>query len=156
MHAVFLYHAIQAGLDMAIVNAGQLAVYDELDPALREHVEDLVLNRRADATERMLGLAATLGGDAARQVDELAWRRPPLKDRLARALGHRIPDFTDPGVAEALTLYTKPLDIIEGPLMDGMNVVGELFGSGKMFLPQGVKSARVRKKAGAIPQPLTG
>ncbi|HEY6177230.1 MAG TPA: methionine synthase, partial [Kofleriaceae bacterium] len=154
MHAVFLYHAIQAGLDMAIVNAGQLAVYDELDPALREHVEDLVLNRRADATERMLGLAATLGGDAARQVDELAWRRQPLKDRLAHALVNGITDFIDPDVAEALTLYTKPLDIIEGPLMDGMNVVGELFGSGKMFLPQVVKSARVMKKAVAILEPL--
>jgi 5-methyltetrahydrofolate--homocysteine methyltransferase len=154
MHAVFLYHAIQAGLDMAIVNAGQLAVYDELDPALREHVEDLVLNRRADATERLLTLAATLGGDAARQVDELAWRRQPLKSRLAHALVNGITDFIDPDVAEALTLYAKPLDIIEGPLMDGMNVVGELFGSGKMFLPQVVKSARVMKKAVAILEPL--
>jgi 5-methyltetrahydrofolate--homocysteine methyltransferase len=154
MHAVFLYHAIQAGLDMAIVNAGQLAVYDELDPALREHVEDLVLNRRADATERLLTLAATLGGDAARQVDELAWRRQPLKDRLAHALVNGITDFIDPDVAEALTTYAKPLDIIEGPLMDGMNVVGELFGSGKMFLPQVVKSARVMKKAVAILEPL--
>jgi 5-methyltetrahydrofolate--homocysteine methyltransferase len=154
MHAVFLYHAIQAGLDMAIVNAGQLAVYDELDPALRERVEDLVLNRRPDATERMLELAATLGGDAARQADELAWRRQPLADRLAHALVNGITDFIDPDVAEALTVYPKPLDIIEGPLMAGMNVVGELFGAGKMFLPQVVKSARVMKKAVAILEPL--
>jgi 5-methyltetrahydrofolate--homocysteine methyltransferase len=154
MHAVFLYHAIKAGLDMAIVNAGQLAVYDELDPALRECVEDLVLDRRADATERMLELAATLGGDTARQVDELAWRRQPLADRLAHAMVNGITDFIDPDVAEALTAYGKPLDIIEGPLMAGMSVVGELFGAGKMFLPQVVKSARVMKKAVAILEPL--
>ncbi|HEY0476800.1 MAG TPA: methionine synthase [Kofleriaceae bacterium] len=154
MHAVFLYHAIKAGLDMAIVNAGQLAVYDELDPVLREHVEDLVLNRRPDATERMLTFAATLSGDAAKQVDELAWRRQPLKDRLAHALVNGITDFIDPDIAEALTAYRKPLDIIEGPLMDGMNIVGGLFGAGKMFLPQVVKSARVMKKAVAILEPL--
>jgi 5-methyltetrahydrofolate--homocysteine methyltransferase len=154
MHAVFLYHAIKAGLDMAIVNAGQLAVYDELDPVLRERVEDLVLDRRPDATERLLELAATLGGDAARQVDELAWRRQPLGDRLAHALVNGITDFIDPDIAEALTVYARPLDIIEGPLMDGMNVVGGLFGAGKMFLPQVVKSARVMKKAVAILEPL--
>ena len=154
MHAVFLYHAIKAGLDMAIVNAGQLAVYDELDPELRERVEDLVLNRRADATERMLTFAATLSGDAAKQVDELAWRKEPLASRLAHAMVHGITDFIDPDVAEALTTYAKPLDIIEGPLMDGMNIVGGLFGAGKMFLPQVVKSARVMKKAVAILEPL--
>ncbi|HSR99134.1 MAG TPA: methionine synthase, partial [Kofleriaceae bacterium] len=154
MHAVFLYHAIRAGLDMAIVNAGQLAVYDELDPVLREHVEDLVLNRRPDATERMLTFAATLTGETAKQVDELAWRRQPLKDRLAHALVNGITDFIDPDVAEALAVYAKPLDIIEGPLMDGMNIVGGLFGAGKMFLPQVVKSARVMKKAVAILEPL--
>jgi 5-methyltetrahydrofolate--homocysteine methyltransferase len=154
MHAVFLYHAIQAGLDMAIVNAGQLAVYDELDPVLRDHVEDLVLDRRRDATERMLTLAAGFGGESARQVDELAWRAQPLKDRLAHALINGITDFIDPDVAEALAVYAKPLDIIEGPLMDGMNIVGELFGAGKMFLPQVVKSARVMKKAVAILEPL--
>jgi len=154
MHAVFLYHAIKAGLDMAIVNAGQLAVYDEVDPALRERVEDLVLDRRPDATERLLEIAATLGGDTARQVDELAWRRQPLADRLAHAMVNGITDFIDPDVAEALTAYPRPLDIIEGPLMAGMNVVGELFGSGKMFLPQVVKSARVMKKAVAILEPL--
>ncbi|HEU0035003.1 MAG TPA: methionine synthase [Kofleriaceae bacterium] len=154
MHAVFLYHAIKAGLDMAIVNAGQLAVYDELDPALREHVEDLVLNRRADATERLLAFAATLSGDTAKKEDELAWRKQPLKDRLAHALVNGITDYIDEDVAEALTVYPKPLAIIEGPLMDGMNIVGELFGSGKMFLPQVVKSARVMKKAVAILEPL--
>jgi 5-methyltetrahydrofolate--homocysteine methyltransferase len=139
---------------MAIVNAGQLAVYDELDPALRERVEDLVLDRRPDATERMLELAATVSGDAARQVDELAWRRQPLAERLAHALVNGITDYIDPDIAEALTAYPKPLDIIEGPLMAGMNVVGGLFGAGKMFLPQVVKSARVMKKAVAILEPL--
>ena len=154
MHAVFLYHAIQAGLDMAIVNAGQLAVYEQLDPALREAVEDLVLNRRPDATERMLAIAATFGGATEKKEDELAWRTQPLKERLAHALVNGITDFIDTDVAEALTVYAKPLDIIEGPLMDGMNVVGTLFGSGKMFLPQVVKSARVMKKAVAILEPL--
>ncbi|HEX5062997.1 MAG TPA: methionine synthase, partial [Kofleriaceae bacterium] len=150
IHSVFLYHAIKAGLDMAIVNAGQLAVYEQLDPQLREAVEDLVLNRRPDATERMLALAATFGGAAEKKEDDLAWRKQPLKDRLAHALVNGITDFIDPDVAEALTVYAKPLDIIEGPLMDGMNIVGELFGSGKMVLPQVVKSARVMKKAVAI------
>jgi len=154
MHAVFLYHAIAAGLDMAIVNAGQLAVYDEVDPVLREHVEDLVLNRRPDATERMLALAASFSGETIRKEDELAWRAQPLKNRLAHALVNGITDFIDPDVAEALTVYPKPLDIIEGPLMDGMNIVGGLFGAGKMFLPQVVKSARVMKKAVAILEPL--
>ncbi len=155
MHSVFLYHAIQAGLDMAIVNAGQLAVYEQLDPALREAVEDLVLNRRSDATERMLAIAASFSGTTERKEDELAWRTQPLKDRLAHALVNGITDFIDADVAEALGIYAKPLDIIEGPLMDGMNVVGELFGSyGKMFLPQVVKSARVMKKAVAILEPL--
>ncbi|HEY4243933.1 MAG TPA: methionine synthase [Kofleriaceae bacterium] len=154
MHAVFLYHAITAGLDMAIVNAGQLAVYEQLEPELREHIEDLVLNRRADATERLLTLAATFTGDAAKQVDALAWRSEPLAARLAHALVNGITDFIDVDVAEALTVYPKPLLIIEGPLMDGMNVVGELFGAGKMFLPQVVKSARVMKKAVAILEPL--
>ncbi len=154
MHAVFLYHAIKAGLDMAIVNAGQLAVYDDIDPVLREHVEDLVLNRRADATERMLVLAASYSGETVRKEDELLWRAQPLKDRMAHALVNGITDFIDVDVAEALAAYPKPLDIIEGPLMDGMNIVGELFGAGKMFLPQVVKSARVMKKAVAILEPL--
>ena len=154
MHAVFLYHAIEAGLDMAIVNAGQLAVYDDIDPVLREHVEDLVLNRRADATERLLALAASYAGETVKKEDELVWRGEPLAKRLAHALVNGITDFIDADVAEALTVYAKPLDIIEGPLMDGMNVVGDLFGAGKMFLPQVVKSARVMKKAVAILEPL--
>ncbi|HEU4611849.1 MAG TPA: vitamin B12 dependent-methionine synthase activation domain-containing protein, partial [Kofleriaceae bacterium] len=154
MHSVFLYHAIRAGLDMAIVNAGQLAVYEQLDPALRDAVEDLVLNRRPDATERMLALAATYGGATEKKEDDLAWRKQPLKDRLAHALVNGITDYIDQDVAEALTVYPRPLAIIEGPLMDGMNIVGELFGSGKMFLPQVVKSARVMKKAVAILEPL--
>ncbi|HUJ60238.1 MAG TPA: vitamin B12 dependent-methionine synthase activation domain-containing protein, partial [Kofleriaceae bacterium] len=128
---------------------------EQLDPELRETVEDLVLNRRPDATERLLAIAATLGGEGgAKQEDELAWRKLPLAGRLAHALVNGITDFIDPDVAEALTVYPRPLAIIEGPLMDGMNVVGELFGSGKMFLPQVVKSARVMKKAVAILEPL--
>ncbi|HEV7557253.1 MAG TPA: vitamin B12 dependent-methionine synthase activation domain-containing protein, partial [Kofleriaceae bacterium] len=154
IHSVFLYHAIAAGLDMAIVNAGQLAVYDELDPVLREHVEDLVLNRRPDATERLLVLAASFSGETVRKEDELLWRQQPLGERLAHALVNGITDFIDTDIAEALTIYPRPLAIIEGPLMDGMNVVGGLFGSGKMFLPQVVKSARVMKKAVAILEPL--
>ncbi|MEZ4365926.1 MAG: methionine synthase [Kofleriaceae bacterium] len=154
MHAVFLYHAIKAGLDMAIVNAGQLAVYEEIEPTLRAHVEDLVLNRRPDATERLLALAATLTDGPARKEDALAWRSKPLAERLAHALVVGDADFVDEDVAEALTVYPRPLAIIEGPLMDGMNVVGELFGAGKMFLPQVVKSARVMKKAVAILEPL--
>jgi 5-methyltetrahydrofolate--homocysteine methyltransferase len=154
MHSVFLYHAIRAGLDMAIVNAGQLAVYEELDPQLRELVEDLVLNRRPDATERLLAAAATIGGQAATATDELAWRKLPLAERIAHALVAGTADFVDTDVAEALATYPTPLSIIEGPLMDGMNVVGDLFGSGKMFLPQVVKSARVMKKAVAILEPL--
>src|SRR5262245_9485487 len=167
IHSVFLYHAIKAGLDMAIVNAGQLAVYEQLDPQLREAVEDLVLNRRPKmegpeftsgpgetATERILALAATFGGAAEKKADDLAWRQQPLPQRLAHALVNGITDFIDPDIAEALTVYPRPLAIIEGPLMDGMNIVGELFGSGKMFLPQVVKSARVMKKAVAILEPL--
>jgi 5-methyltetrahydrofolate--homocysteine methyltransferase len=154
MHAVFLYHAIKAGLDMAIVNAGQLAVYEQIDPVLRDACEDLVLNRRPDATERMLALAASFDGTATRKEDELVWRKLPLAERLAHALVNGNTDFIDPDIAEALTVYPRPLAIIEGPLMDGMNIVGELFGAGKMFLPQVVKSARVMKKAVAILEPL--
>jgi len=154
MHAVFLYHAIKSGLDMAIVNAGQLAQYDGLDPVLREHVEDLVLNRRADATERMLTLAATLTGETAKEENVLAWRGGTLGERFTHSLVNGITDFIDQDVAEALTVFPRPLLIIEGPLMDGMNVVGGLFGAGKMFLPQVVKSARVMKKAVAILEPL--
>ncbi|HYU15458.1 MAG TPA: dihydropteroate synthase, partial [Candidatus Acidoferrum sp.] len=156
MHAAFLYHAIHAGLDMAIVNAGQLVVYQEIDPELRERVEDVLLDRRPDATERLIELAGRYqqGGGEREAAAEKAWRSEPVAERLAYALRNGIADHIDEDVAEALRVYPKPLDIIEGPLMDGMNVVGELFGAGKMFLPQVVKSARVMKKAVAILEPL--
>lgn len=148
MHSVFLYHAIKAGMDMGIVNAGQMAVYDDLDPELREACEDVVLNRRPDASERLLALADKFrgAGHAAKEVD-LAWRDKPVEKRLSHALVHGITDFIETDVEEARKRAKRPLDVIEGPLMDGMNVVGDLFGSGKMFLPQVVKSARVMKQA---------
>jgi len=154
IHAAFLYHAIGAGLDMAIVNAGQLAVYEEIDPPLREAVEDVLLDRRPDATDRLLELAGKVQATTATAADEQAWRKLPLAERMAYALRNGIAEYVDQDVAEALTVYARPLDIIEGPLMDGMNIVGELFGAGKMFLPQVVKSARVMKKAVAILEPL--
>ncbi len=155
MHAAFLYHAIRAGMDMGIVNAGQLAVYDEMPPDLKGRVEDLLFNRRPDATERLVEFAAGLKETAgkARERDE-AWRREPLEKRLEHALVRGITEHVDADVAEALKVYPSPLAIIEGPLMAGMNVVGDLFGAGKMFLPQVVKSARVMKKAVAILEPL--
>jgi len=148
MHSVFLFHAIKAGMDMGIVNAGQMAVYDDLDPELREACEDVVLNRRPDAAERLLALADKFrgAGQAAKEVD-LAWRDKPVEKRLSHALVHGITDFIETDVEEARKRAKRPLDVIEGPLMDGMNVVGDLFGSGKMFLPQVVKSARVMKQA---------
>ncbi|MCW8139630.1 MAG: methionine synthase, partial [Planctomycetota bacterium] len=153
MHAVFLYHAIKAGLDMAIVNAGQLAVYEEIEPTLRGLVEDVVLNRRPDATERLTEHAQRLGKEGKRREQDLAWREQPLEKRLAHALLHGIVEFIQPDVEEALRAYPAPLQIIEGPLMAGMNVVGDLFGAGKMFLPQVVKSARVMQKAVALIEP---
>ncbi|MGD8375395.1 MAG: methionine synthase [Acidobacteriota bacterium] len=154
MHAAFLYHAIQAGMDMGIVNAGQLEVYEEIPKELLEHVEDVILNRRPDATERLVEFAGTVQGKGkARRVDD-AWRREPLEKRLTHALLHGITDHIEADVREALESYPSPLSIIEGPLMDGMNVVGDLFGAGKMFLPQVVKSARVMKKAVAVLEPL--
>ena len=148
MHSVFLYHAIHAGMDMGIVNAGQVAVYDGLDPELRSACEDVVLNRRPDAAERLLALADKFRGKGqeAKEVD-LAWRERPVEKRLAHALVHGITDFVEADVEEARKEAKRPLDVIEGPLMDGMNIVGDLFGSGKMFLPQVVKSARVMKQA---------
>jgi len=148
MHSVFLYHAIQAGMDLGIVNAGQMAVYDDLDPELREACEDVVLNRRADAAERLLELAKRFHGKGqeAKEAD-LAWRTEPVEKRLAHALVHGITEFVEADVEEARLKAKRPLDVIEGPLMDGMNIVGDLFGSGKMFLPQVVKSARVMKQA---------
>jgi len=148
IHAVFLYHAIRAGMDMGIVNAGALPIVDDLDPELRERVEDVVLNRRRDATERLLEIAERYKAKKGEVVVEnLAWRAQPVRARLAHALVHGIDAFIDGDTEEARQLSTRPLDVIEGPLMDGMNVVGDLFGAGKMFLPQVVKSARVMKKA---------
>ena len=148
MHSVFLYHAISAGMDMGIVNAGQMAVYDDLDPALREACEDVVLNRRADAADRLLALAEQHRGTTReRKEADLSWREWPVEKRLAHALVHGITDFIADDVEEARKKAARPLAVIEGPLMDGMNVVGDLFGSGRMFLPQVVKSARVMKQA---------
>ena len=149
MHSVFLYHAIQAGMDMGIVNAGQLGIYAEIQPELRDAVEDVILNRRPDATERLLELAGRYrgaGGAVAKQADQ-EWRKLPPGQRLSHALVKGIDEFIVADTEEARLLARLPLDVIEGPLMDGMNVVGDLFGSGKMFLPQVVKSARVMKKA---------
>ncbi|WDZ76208.1 methionine synthase [Ensifer adhaerens] len=152
MHAVFLYHAIQAGMDMGIVNAGQLAVYDAIDPDLREACEDVVLNRRADSTERMLEIAERYrgqGGSQGREKD-LSWREWSVEKRLEHALVNGITEYIEADTEEARLGAARPLHVIEGPLMAGMNVVGDLFGSGKMFLPQVVKSARVMKQAVAV------
>ena len=154
MHAAFLYHAIQAGMDMGIVNAGQLAVYEEIPADLRELVEDVLFNRRPDATERLVTFAEQVKDTGPAAVEEQAWREEPVESRLSHALVRGIADYIDEDVDEALEQYERPLHIIEGPLMDGMNVVGDLFGSGKMFLPQVVKSARVMKRAVARLTPL--
>ena len=155
IHSVFLYHAIQAGMDMGIVNAGGLPVYDDLDAELRERVEDVILNRRKDATERLLEIADRYKGKKGEApVENLAWREKPVRERLAHALVHGIDAFVDEDTEEARRQAARPLDVIEGPLMDGMNVVGDLFGAGKMFLPQVVKSARVMKKAVAYLLPF--
>ncbi|MEJ2480340.1 MAG: methionine synthase, partial [Acidihalobacter sp.] len=148
IHAVFLYHAIKAGMDMGIVNAGQLAVYEEIPEELRERVEDVVLNRRADATERLLEVADQYKGDGAQaKKEDLGWREWPVGKRLEHALVKGIDTWVTEDTEEARLSFERPLQVIEGPLMDGMNVVGDLFGDGKMFLPQVVKSARVMKKA---------
>ena len=161
MHTAFLYHGIRAGLDMAIVNAGMLGVYEEIPADLLERVEDVLLNRRPDATERLVTFAEQLkvaGGDgnAARAATPAAeaWRQGPVEERLKHALVKGIDAFVDTDTEEARGKYPRPLDIIEGPLMDGMRVVGDLFGAGKMFLPQVVKSARVMKKAVAYLTPF--
>jgi 5-methyltetrahydrofolate--homocysteine methyltransferase len=155
MHSVFLYHCIKAGMDMGIVNAGQLGSYDELDPELRELCEDVVLNRRKDSTERLLDAAPRFKGDGSVAVSgkDLAWRENPVGKRLEYALVNGITEFIDRDTEEARAASAKPLDVIEGPLMAGMNVVGDLFGAGKMFLPQVVKSARVMKQAVAYLMP---
>ncbi|MBB2675099.1 UNVERIFIED_ORG: 5-methyltetrahydrofolate--homocysteine methyltransferase [Rhizobium esperanzae] len=152
MHAVFLYHAIQAGMDMGIVNAGQLAVYDNIDPELREACEDVVLNRRPDGTERLLEVAERFRGAGAREgrVQDLSWREWSVEKRLEHALVNGITEYIEADTEEARQQAARPLHVIEGPLMAGMNVVGDLFGSGKMFLPQVVKSARVMKQAVAV------
>jgi 5-methyltetrahydrofolate--homocysteine methyltransferase len=149
IHCVFLYHAIKAGMDMGIVNAGQLAIYDDLDPELRERVEDVVLNRRPDATERLMEIAERHKGGSQEkdEGDKLKWRELPVAKRLEHALVHGIDQYVVEDTEEVRKTVTRTLDVIEGPLMDGMNVVGDLFGAGKMFLPQVVKSARVMKKA---------
>jgi 5-methyltetrahydrofolate--homocysteine methyltransferase len=155
MHTVFLYHAIRAGMDFGIVNAGQLGVYDELDPVLRELAEDVVLNRRPDATERLVDAAPRYaGGGVKEKTVDLAWRDQPVEKRLEHALVHGITEFIETDTEEARLEAERPLHVIEGPLMAGMNVVGDLFGAGKMFLPQVVKSARVMKQAVAWLMPF--
>ncbi len=155
MHSVFLYHAIAAGLDMAIVNAGQITPYDDIEPELKELCEDVILNRRADATDRLLEAASRYKGEAGAKPKEkdLAWRDAPVEERLKHALVHGINEFIEADTEAARKLAGKPIEVIEGPLMAGMNVVGDLFGAGKMFLPQVVKSARVMKQAVAYLQP---
>ncbi|HRI21111.1 MAG TPA: methionine synthase, partial [Panacibacter sp.] len=156
IHAVFLYYAIKAGMDMGIVNAGQLVVYDEIEPQLRTLCEDVILNRNNDnneATEQLINFAETVKAKGKETVKDEAWRNTSIEDRLKHSLVNGITDYIDADTEEARQKYDKPLDVIEGPLMDGMNVVGDLFGSGKMFLPQVVKSARVMKKSVAVLTP---
>ena len=155
MHSVFLYYAIPAGMDMGIVNAGQLDIYDDIEPELRARVEDVILNRRADATDRLIEIAERFRGQKGRtQEKDLSWREAPVKKRLEYALIHGITEFINQDTEDARLTAERPLHVIEGPLMDGMNVVGDLFGSGKMFLPQVVKSARVMKQAVAWLEPF--
>ncbi len=154
MHAAFLYHAIRAGMDMGIVNAGQLEIYEEIEPALLEHVEDVLFCRREDATERLVAFAEQVQSGGRKRVVDLAWREEGVEERLKHALVQGIVDFIEEDTEEARLKLARPLDVIEGPLMDGMNIVGDLFGSGKMFLPQVVKSARVMKRAVAWLEPF--
>ena len=154
IHSAFLYHAIKAGLDMGIVNAGQLVVYEDIPKDLLEHVEDILFNRRPDATERMVAFAETVRGAATKREADLAWREATVDARLSHALVHGVVDFIERDVEEARQQYSRALDVIEGPLMDGMKIVGDLFGAGKMFLPQVVKSARAMKKAVAYLEPF--
>jgi len=156
MHSVFLYYAIKAGMDMGIVNAGQLVVYDEIEPQLKELCEDVILNRNNEnneATEKLITFAETVKAKGREEKKDDAWRNTPVEERLKHALVNGITDYIDADTEEARQNYPKPLDVIEGPLMDGMNVVGDLFGAGKMFLPQVVKSARVMKKSVAVLTP---
>ncbi len=153
MHSAFLYHAIKAGLDMGIVNAGQLVVYEDIPADLLEHVEDVILNRRADATERMVTFAETIKGEGKKREEDLGWRDAPVEKRLQHALVRGVLDFIEADTEEARLKYERPLSVIEGPLMDGMKIVGDLFGAGKMFLPQVVKSARAMKRAVSVLTP---
>ncbi|WP_233606414.1 methionine synthase [Micromonospora sp. Llam0] len=154
MHSAFLLHAVRAGLDMGIVNAGQLAVYQDIPADLLELVEDVLFDRRPDATDRLVTFAGTVSGSGTKRAVDLSWRDAPVADRLSHALVHGIVDFIEADTEEARQLAARPLDVIEGPLMDGMKVVGDLFGSGKMFLPQVVKSARVMKRSVAYLEPF--
>ncbi|SCL36279.1 methionine synthase (B12-dependent) [Micromonospora nigra] len=153
MHSAFLLHAVRAGLDMGIVNAGQLAVYEQIPTELRDLVEDVIFDRRPDATDRLVAFASTVTGGGTRREVDLAWRAAPVAERLTHALVHGITDHVEADTEEARQLLDRPLDVIEGPLMDGMKVVGDLFGAGRMFLPQVVKSARVMKRAVAYLEP---
>ncbi len=154
MHSAFLYHAIKRGMDMGIVNAGQIAIYDDIPKDFLEHVEDVLLNRRPDATERMVTFAETVKGKAKEDTVDNAWRQLPVNERLSHALVKGLTEFIDEDIEECRQQFGRPLQVIEGPLMDGMNIVGDLFGAGKMFLPQVVKSARVMKKAVAYLLPF--
>jgi 5-methyltetrahydrofolate--homocysteine methyltransferase len=154
IHSAFLFHAIKAGLNMGIVNAGQLVVYEDIPADLLEHVEDIIFNRRPDATERMVTFAEQVRGSASKRATDLAWREASVEDRLAHALVHGVVDYIEADTEEARLKYGRPLQVIEGPLMDGMKIVGELFGAGKMFLPQVVKSARAMKRAVAWLEPF--
>ena len=154
MHSVFLYYAIKAGMDMGIVNAGQLVVYDEIEPKLRQLCEDVILNRNPEATDKLLAFAETVKAKDKTEVKDQAWRQGTVEERLKHSLVNGITDYIDGDTEEARRKYPKPLDVIEGPLMAGMDVVGDLFGSGKMFLPQVVKSARVMKKSVAVLTPF--
>jgi 5-methyltetrahydrofolate--homocysteine methyltransferase len=154
MHSAFLYHAIRAGLDMGIVNAGQLVVYEDIEPELLERVEDVLFDRRPDSTERLVEYASTVSGEATRREVDLSWREQPVDGRLSYALVHGMVDFIEEDTEEARQAYARPLDVIEGPLMEGMKIVGDLFGSGRMFLPQVVKSARAMKRAVAYLEPF--
>ncbi len=153
MHSAFLYHAIRAGLDMGIVNAGQLVLYEDIEADLLERVEDVIFNRREDATERLVDLAENVRGEGTRRERDLTWREAPVEQRLSHALVHGIVDYIEADAEEARKQYERPLDVIEGPLMAGMQIVGDLFGAGKMFLPQVVKSARAMKRAVAYLEP---
>ncbi|UKD56146.1 methionine synthase [Amycolatopsis sp. FU40] len=153
MHSAFLFHAVRAGLDMGIVNAGQLAVYEDIPKDLLELVEDVLFDRRADATDRLVEFAETVKGSGTKRVVDLSWRENPVAERLSHALVHGIVDFIEDDTEEARQEFDRPLEVIEGPLMDGMKIVGDLFGSGKMFLPQVVKSARVMKRSVAYLEP---